>query len=58
MATPTNKVAALSFRAVVNPILAEFKEHLKFVDDLSELLKYTVQNTLAKKQFDQTFFKD
>ena len=35
------KLAALLFLAVINPILAEFEERFKFVDDLSALLKYS-----------------
>ena len=52
------KLAALLFLAVINPILAEFEERSKFVDDLSALLKYIVENAVTKQQSDPTFFTD
>jgi hypothetical protein len=52
------KQAALLFLAVINKILAEFEERFKFVDDLSSLLKYIVENAVAKKQFEPTLFSD
>ena len=52
------KLAALLFLAVINKILAEFEERFKFVDDLSSLLKYIVENAVAKQQFEPTLFSD
>ena len=52
------KLGALLFLAVINPILAEFKGHFTFVDDLSTLLKYIVENAVGKQQLDLTFFTE
>ena len=52
------KLAALLLLAVINPILAEFEERFKYVDDLSALLKYIVENAVTKQQYDPTFFTD
>ena len=53
---PRNEISCSFISCVNNPILAEFEEHFKFVDDLSVLFKYIVENAVAKQQSDPTFF--
>ena len=43
------KLATLLFLAVINPILAEFEGRFKFVNDLSALLKYIIENAVTKQ---------
>jgi len=45
------KLAALLFIAVINFVLSEFEDRFKYVDDLSVLLKYLIENSEAVPQF-------
>ena len=55
---PRNEISCSCISCRINPILAEFEERFKFVDDLSALLKYIVENAVTKQQYDPTFFTD
>ncbi|XP_065582837.1 uncharacterized protein LOC136041954 [Artemia franciscana] len=50
------KLAAIVFIAVINYLLVEYEDHYKFIDDISFLLKYLVENGIVKKEFSDDFF--
>ena len=50
------KLAAIVFIAVINYLLVKYEDHYKFIDDISFLLKYLVENGIVKKEFSDDFF--
>ncbi|XP_065557774.1 uncharacterized protein LOC136025719 [Artemia franciscana] len=50
------KLAAIVFIAVINYLLVEYEDHYMFIDDISFLLKYLVENEIVKKEFSDDFF--
>ena len=50
------KLAAIVFLSVINFLITDYDDHYKFVDDLSFILKYLVQNGVVTPQFSSNFF--
>ncbi|XP_065583824.1 uncharacterized protein LOC136042814 [Artemia franciscana] len=50
------KLAAIVFIAVINYLLVEYEDHYKFIDDISFLLKYLVENGIVEKEFSDDIF--
>ena len=51
------KLVAIVFLSVINFLIADYGDSYKFVDDLSFILKYLVQNGVVTLQFSSNFFQ-
>ena len=50
------KLAAIVFLSVINFLITDYDDRYKFVDDLSFILKYLVQNGVVTPKFSSNFF--
>ena len=49
------KLATIVFVSLINFLIAKYNDHYKFVDDLSFILKYLLQNAVMTPKFSSNF---
>ena len=54
-ALPSPKLTTIVFVSLINFLISKYNDHYKFVDDLSFILKYLLQNAVVTPKFSSNF---